>query len=95
MIALIFVLTMLAENPYAKYAPAPQKPFDDLIPKERLGSGPHTLVISDGNAITRIDYRSGPLCQKARDSIRRQVATPDTPGRIYGQPSTKAFCVPR
>jgi hypothetical protein len=75
-----------AENPYQKYAPA----------EEKLGAGPHTLVVSDGSAMTRIDYKTGPLCAKARDSIRRQVASPpNTPGVIYGAPRTKAFCIPR
>lgn len=70
--------------------------FDDLIPRERLGPGPHTLVISDGNAMTRSDYRTGLACQRARDSVRRQVANPpNTAGVIYGQPRVKAFCVPR
>lgn len=73
-------------NPYQKYAPV----------AEKLGAGPHTLVVSDGSAMTRIDYKTGPLCMKARDAIRRQVASPpDTPGRIYGPPRTRAFCIPR
>lgn len=73
-------------NPFAKYAPSP----------ERLGPGPHTLIISDRNAITRIDYRTGRQCQRARDEIRRQTAPPpDTPGRIYGPSTVRAFCVPR
>jgi hypothetical protein len=74
------------KNPYQKYAPV----------KEKLGAGPHTLVVSDGSAMTRIDYKTGPLCAKARDSIRRQVASPpSTPSVIYGAPSTEAFCIPR
>lgn len=63
---------------------------------ETLGRGPHTLVISDGNAMTRINYRTGRACQKARDAVRRQVAPPpSTPNTIYGRPTTKAICVPR
>lgn len=63
---------------------------------DRLGSGPHILVISDGNGMTRVPYRTGPACQRARDSVRRQVAPPpDTRSRIYGPPATRAFCVPR
>lgn len=61
----------------------PQRPnfSDQFDPKpERLGPGPHTLVISDGNQITRMDYKSGLSCQQARDAIRKQVAPPaDTP----------------
>ena len=74
----------LKQNPFDKYDP----------PVEQLGAGPHTLVVSDGAAMTRMEYKSGPVCAKARDAVRRQVA-PDTPGRIYGPPRTKAFCVPR
>lgn len=70
--------------------------FGDLVPRERLGPGPHTLVISDGTAMTRIDYKTGAACQRARDATRRQVAPPvDTPGIIHGRSSVKAFCVPR
>lgn len=65
-------------------------------PDERLGPGPHTLVIADGTAITRINYRSGPLCQRARDTIRRQVSPPpNTRNVIYGPSMMRAFCVPR
>jgi hypothetical protein len=72
-------------------------PFDDLIPKkERLGSGPHILVVSDGNAMTRLNYLTGSKCQKARDEIRRQVSPPkDSRFTIYGPPAVKAFCIPR
>lgn len=70
--------------------------FADLVPSERLPPGPHTLMISDGQAMTRTDYRTGPACMKARDAVRRQVAQPaDTPTRIYGPPRVQAFCVPR
>lgn len=55
-------------------------PFDDLIPKrEVLGSGPHTLVIIDREAITRIDYPSGSRCQRAKDAIRLQMTPPPAP----------------
>lgn len=72
-------------------------PFDRFDAKpERLGPGPHTLVISDGKGMTRIDYKTGPGCQKARDETRRQVAPPpSSSGVYYGPPSVKAFCVPR
>ncbi len=63
---------------------------------EKAGPGPHTLIISDGKGMTRMDYKTGPACQKARDEVRRQVAPPaNTPSVIYGRPSVKAFCVPR
>ena len=68
---------------------------DARIP-QRLGTGPHTLVVSDGNTMTRMEYRTGSACQRARDSVNRQVAPPAyTGGAIYGPPSVKAFCVPR
>lgn len=72
-------------------------PFDQFDPKpERLGPGPHTLVVSDGNAMTRIDYRTGAACQRARDEIRRQVRPPpDTQYVIHGPSRVSAFCVPR
>lgn len=70
--------------------------WNDYPTVEELGRGPHTLVISDGSAMTRIEYKTGPACQRARDEVRRQVAPPrSTPGIIYGPPSTKAMCVPR
>lgn len=34
--------------------------------------GPQTLVITDGTAITRLDYSNGNRCAEARDSILRQ-----------------------
>lgn len=64
--------------------------------KETLGPGPHTLVISDRQGMTRIEYPTGAKCLKARDAIRRQTAPPpNTPGVIYGRSSVNAFCVPR
>lgn len=75
-----------------------KNPFEDLIPKEQLSNGPHTLVISDGKGMTKMDYKSGPLCQKARDAVRLQTdsrLTNRNPNIIYGGPSVKAFCVPR
>jgi hypothetical protein len=70
----------------------------DRPPVERLGPGPHTLVISDGNAMTRIDYKSGVACQRARDKVRLQTdsrLTNTNPYVIYGTPKVSAFCVPR
>lgn len=72
-------------------------PFQRLIPpKEVVGTGPHTLVISDMQGMTRIDYPTGARCIKARDAIRKQTAPPpNTATVIYGPSSVKAFCVPR
>lgn len=76
-------------------APPPPPPI--ALPNapivERLGPGPHTLVISDGKAMTRIDYKTGPACQFARDETRRQV--PSSLSAHYGISNVKAFCVPR
>lgn len=82
----------IAENPFDL-----ENPYEATASKaEKFGQGPHTLVISDQNALTRINYPTGARCLKARDEIRRQVAPPpNTPSRIYGQSSVKAFCVPR
>lgn len=92
MIAALFLLLQPQGQPWRGYA---QDPIVAPAP-ERLGPGPHTLVITDGNSMTRIDYRTGPLCQRARDEIRRQVAPPPSTQRvIYGPPATRAFCVPR
>lgn len=61
-----------------------------------LGSGPHTLIVTDGTSMTRMDYKTGPDCQHARDTVERQVAPPrPKPGVIYGAPTTRAVCVPR
>lgn len=92
MILVLLLLAQAQSGPWDKYQ---SNPFADLIP-ERLGRGSHTLVISDGNAMTRVDYKTGMACGRARDSVRRQVASPpDTAYRIYGPPTVKAFCVPR
>lgn len=61
-----------------------------------LGPGPHTLIVSDGNAMTRMDYKTGSACQKALNSVQRQVAPPaNTKNIIYGPPRISAVCVPR
>lgn len=77
--------------------PAPN-PYDKYRPIEKLGPGPHTLVISDGNAMTRIDYKSGPACQHARNKVRLQTdprLTNTSPSIIHGASYVTAFCVPR
>ena len=78
-----------ARDPWAEFEDVSTEP-------EKLGPGPHTLVISDRDGITRMDYSSGAMCQIARDEVRRQTAPPpNTPTVIYGPSSLKAFCVPR
>lgn len=84
----------------------PKNPFDKfdvpkgyvLDPPKPLGAGPHTLVISDGASMTKIEYKTGPACQKARDAVRIQTdgrLTNRNPNVIYGPPKVSAFCVPR
>lgn len=61
-----------------------------------LGPGAHTLIVSDGSAMTRMEYKSGPSCQRAMDAVQRQVAPPqNTKNIIYGPPRISAVCVPR
>lgn len=62
MTGLLIALFLMAENPYAKYAP--KNAFDDLVPKEQLSAGPHTLVVSDGTSMTRMDYNPGLFAPK-------------------------------
>ena len=45
--------------------------------------------------MTRMAYKNGAACKRARDEIRRQVTPAPQPGVIHGQPTVKAFCVPR
>jgi len=74
------------DDPWAEFKPVP----------ERLGPGPHTLVVSDRQGMTKMDYATGPKCQRARDAVRKQTAPPpNTASVIHGPSSVKAFCVPR
>lgn len=50
-----------------------------------LGPGPHTLVIAEGGAFTKIEYQTGKSCQHARDEAKRQI----------GNLKLQVFCVPR
>ena len=84
-------------EPWERAWPQAPNPFDQFDPKpEKLGRGPHTLVISDGNAIIRIEYATGAKCKFARDAVRAQVAPPpNSPNVVYAPSSVTAFCVPR
>lgn len=101
MIILVFALALAPSQgakPWlrdriVKQAP---NPYADLIPKP--ASGPHVLVISDGAAMTRMNYATGTACERARDRVRLQTDfrhTNTNPNIIYGPPTVKAFCVPR
>lgn len=93
----LLLLAQAQSGPWDRYKAAQPNPFNQFDPKpERLGAGPYTLVITDHNAMTRIDYSTGVKCQKARDETRRQVAPPlNGNGVIYAPSTVKAFCVPR
>lgn len=76
--------------------PNPFDRFKSPEPKlERLGPGPHTLVISGRNTVTRIDYKTGPQCQRARDSARRQSLEPAANGLAPITSAITVICVPR
>jgi hypothetical protein len=90
-ISLALALSLAQANPFDKFDPPVYAP-------DRLGPGPHTLVVSDGNAMTRVDYKTGRACQRARDEIRKQTdarLTNKNPYVVYGLPRVTAFCVPR
>lgn len=73
------------------------EPADRAWSRERpLPNTPHTLVISDGTAMTRMEYRTGPQCQRARQSTLMQTL-PGYDARVViaGSPRIQAFCVPR
>lgn len=59
-VMLALLLLQAQENRFEKYLNAPPKEAAEL-----LGPGVHTLVISDGSAITRMEYKTGPACQKS------------------------------
>lgn len=76
-----------SDNRFAKYVQQPDA---------KLGPGQHTLIISDRDGMTRIDYSTGKKCKRARNAIRLQTAPPpNSAGVIYAPSSVKAFCVPR
>lgn len=90
------LLLQAAQKPWEKdwFADA-VNPFDQFDEKPaELGPGPHTLVIAVGPAITRMDYKSGASCGKARDAVLNQ-GSPLKPGEVYVARRTIAFCVPR
>lgn len=86
-------------DPWARFRKPPPKPFDqfDEQPEpEKLGPGPHTLIVSAQQGLTRIDYPNGERCLRARNEIRRQTnPPPNGSGLIYAPSIVKAFCVPR
>lgn len=99
-LAALLLAQAAGANPFDKFDPKPWDGYknDPIVqpPQERLGPGPHTLVVSDGDAITRFEYRSGALCKVARDTVRRQSEPPPkTATMIYGPSRVKAYCVPR
>lgn len=83
---LIAIASMAAT---AQPAPWENDPIIRPAP-ERLGPGPHTLVISDGKGMTRMEYKTGAACKSARDSVRQQVIPPPIGGH-----ATLLFSPPR
>jgi len=83
---------MIFKNWAGRQSP-PQQQQQNL--PELLGPGPHTLVIADGESMTKMEYRTGAACKKARDSVRSQTAPRQTSKGVYFISGTKAFCVPR
>lgn len=71
----------------------PSNPYDKYRPIEKLGPGPHTLIIMGPNGVTKIEYANGTKCLKARNDIRRQTGTEPNQPIISAYPKT--FCVPR
>lgn len=82
-------------NTQAKQIFETWKRLDPAPQVEKLGPGPHTLVIYNTKGVTRFEYKTGPACQKARDSVRKQVTPAPDPRVIYHNPGVTAVCVPR
>ena len=71
-------------------------PFDQFDPKpEQLGPGPHTLIISGSRGMTRMDYKSGKACQRAKNDVLAQVGFRRLPDGTYVYSTVTVFCVPR
>lgn len=94
MIAAALLLLVQTPNYFDRFDPPPGYVID-RAPVEKLGPGPHTLIIYSSKGVTRFDYKSGPACQKARDSVRQQVKPAPDPRVIYSNPGVTAICVPR
>ncbi len=96
-------LTLLQAQPSLPPCPAGmtsckpwERQWDSPKHQLRLGRGPHTLVIADGKAFTRFEYRSGPACQHARDQVLRQlIPSPPSGWTVYAPIPSRVFCVPR
>ncbi len=70
----------------------PPPPVGYLVDTPPLGPRPYTLVITDGQVVTRIDYSSGAACAKARDAVLLQWRA-QHPEVVTANQS--AVCVPR
>lgn len=60
-----------------------------------FGPGPHTLVLTMGVHITRMDYKSGQDCQRARATALRQMGARRNPDGSITVSSGNAICIPR
>ena len=97
---MIIALLLMAQNiptPPPGYTVDKRNPFDDLVPKSagRLGPGPHTLIIIGVRENTKIEYKTGPACQRAKDAILAQAGPRQLPngGLVYS--TVTVLCVPR
>lgn len=87
-------------DPFARFrskpSPNPFNQFDAKAEPETLGPGPHTLIVTTNQGMTRIDYPSGERCLRARNEIRRQTAPPSNGSGLVATASiVRSFCVPR
>jgi hypothetical protein len=51
-----------------------QNPYDEFDKdKEIVGSGPHVLLVTNGQTATKFLYKTGPECLRARSAIKKQI----------------------
>jgi hypothetical protein len=98
-IAFLLLFAAQTELPPCANGQETCKPWDrqwstDVNPYAKYG--PHTLVISDGNAMTQFNYKTGTDCERARTEVMRQLIPHAGKGwTVYAPMNTKVFCVPR
>lgn len=88
---MILALLLLAQT-----IPPPPPGFVLVTPRAvRLGPGPHTLVIATGQHVTRMDYKTGAACQRAKEAVLAQMGARQNADGSITVASANAFCVPR
>jgi len=87
--ALILAQAGGAATPSDTWAEFPkvEKPAEKWLP------GPYVLIVSLRGGITKINYKSGPACGRARDAIEGKQQAP-APGQIPLPSARIAYCVP-